>query len=179
MTNAFAFDQRDPAQWGRGDTLEEARGKFRHATRQLGVDGPGRRRRPIDQLRTDGVISAEGHAGAERLLSLIAHLAPMVTASQSDFAPSQPHSRCLTNDYRLDARDSLANASQAVRDAVGRMGWRMLTDTLDGATLASLALARGYVRGVGAGDARRLHSQVYDAYEALGAYFVAEDKAKR
>lgn len=174
MKNVAAVTE---AEWGRADIDAERRGDVVHLT-NFAFDGPGRRRRPIDQLHADRVISAKGHAAGERYLDLLAKRTPKLSGSQVDYQPSTPGSRCLTSDERLDARDAVSNAQHAVRDAVGRMGWRMLTETLEGATLASLALTRGYVRGPGAGDARRLHSQVHDAYEALGDYFVEADKAR-
>jgi hypothetical protein len=165
-------------EWGRADIRAQTAGEVVHLTKYA-FDGPGRRRRPIDQLRDDGVISAAGHAGAERYLDVLAMRTPKLSGSQTDYSPNAPCSRCLTSDVRLDAADTIVAARQSVVSAVGRMGWGLLSETLQGSSLASCALLRGYTRGMGTGDARRMHSQVRDAYDALGAHFAESDKLAR
>lgn len=165
----------DEDQPGRVDIRAERDGQVVHLTK-FKFDGPGRRRRPIDQLRDDGVITPAGHAGAERYLDLLEIRAPRLSGSQEEFNPSQPGSRCLTNDVRRAAFDAIEAARSSVTDAVGRMGWQILDQMIHGATLADLALQRGYVRGMGRGNAARMHSQAKDAFDALGKHFADSDK---
>ena len=162
-------------EWGRQDIAAEAKGQVIHLT-QFNFDGPGRRRRPIDQLRDDGVISEQGHAAGERYIDLVTKRVPPMNGSQTDFMPAAPGSRCLTNDERLMAQEDIAAAIATVLEATGRMGLRILLETLSGRSLASIALSRGYVRGLGRGDATRMHSQIRDAYDALGSHFAECDR---
>ena len=167
-----------PPDWGRQDIHAEQHGQVEHVTRYK-YDGPGRRRMPVDQLRDDGVISEDCHIAAQRFIKLLALCPPRMTQAEYGETPSTPGPRSLCSDESIAAHEGVQAANSAVQRATGIMGLGLLTRTLAGETLADIAKTKGYTRGLGRGDATRMHSQIRDAYDALAAHFTAIDKSTR